>query len=196
MEKNLRISKIQRKTKETEISLELNLDGSGNHQISTGIGFLDHMLELFTFHARFDLKLKGTGDLDIDTHHSAEDIGIALGQAFKEALGDKKGIERYGTSYLPMDETLGRAVVDLSTRSYIVFNADFKRENIGDLATEDIREFFTAFASNAGLTLHLEILYGENDHHKAESLFKALGRAIKAAIEITSERIVSTKGVL
>ncbi|MGB5824077.1 MAG: imidazoleglycerol-phosphate dehydratase HisB [Proteocatella sp.] len=196
MNMNSRISKIQRKTKETQISLELNLDGSGTSDISTGIGFLDHMLDLFTFHGSLDLKLRCTGDLDVDTHHSVEDIGIALGQAFKEALGDKKGIERYGTSYLPMDETLGRVVVDFSGRSYMVYRAEFKRENLGRLPTEEIREFFVAFANNAGLTLHAEILYGENDHHKAESLFKGLGRAIRTAVEITSEKIVSTKGVI
>jgi len=193
---NSRISSIQRKTKETHISLELDLDGSGKSDIATGIGFLNHMLDLFTFHGSLDLKLRCTGDLDVDTHHSVEDIGIALGQAFKEALGDKIGIERYGTSYLPMDETLARIVVDFSGRSYTVFRAEFKREDIGNLPTEEIREFFIAFANNAGLTLHAEILYGDNDHHKAESLFKGLGRAVKTAVEITSEKIVSTKGVI
>lgn len=193
---NERKSRIQRKTRETHISLELNLDGSGKSDISTGIGFLDHMLDLFTFHGNLDLKLRCAGDLDVDTHHSVEDIGIALGQAFKEALGDKKGIERYGASYLPMDETLARIVVDFSGRSYTVFRAEFKREAIGSLPTEEIREFFIAFANNAGLTLHAEILYGENDHHKAESLFKGLGRAVKTAVEISSEKIVSTKGVI
>lgn len=193
---NCRTSKTDRKTKETQISLELNLDGSGKSDIATGIGFLDHMLDLFTFHGGLDLSIKCRGDLEVDTHHSVEDIGIALGQAFKEALGDKRGIERYGTAYLPMDETLARIVLDFSGRTYLVYKAEFKRENIGTLPSEEIREFLLAFANNAGLTLHAEVLYGENDHHKAESLFKGLGRAIKTAVEITSEKIVSTKGVI
>ena len=183
-----RSASVKRITKETDIELSLSLDGSGRSSIDTGIGFLDHMLELFAFHGSLDLEIKCSGDLEVDTHHTTEDIAIALGQAIREALGDKKGIERYGQCYLPMD--------DFSGRSCCVFRAEFTRDSLGSLAIEDIREFFMALSANAGLTLHAEVLYGSNDHHRAESLFKGLGRAVKSAISVTSDRILSTKGVI
>lgn len=191
-----RSASVKRITKETDIELSLSLDGSGRSSIDTGIGFLDHMLELFAFHGSLDLEIKCSGDLEVDTHHTTEDIAIALGQAIREALGDKKGIERYGMCYLPMDETLARIVLDFSGRSCCVFRAEFTRDSLGSLAIEDIREFFMALSANAGLTLHAEVLYGSNDHHRAESLFKGLGRAVKSAISVTSDRILSTKGVI
>lgn len=187
---------VKRNTLETEIELELNLDGSGRAEINTGIGFLDHMLTLFAFHGKFDLKIKCKGDLYSDTHHTAEDIGIALGQAFTKALGDKKGIERYGYMYLPMDETLTRLVVDLGGRPYLVYKLIFKRDSIGTMATEDFKEFFLGFANNCLCNLHVELLYGDNDHHKIEAVFKAFGRVMKKAVEITSDSLQSTKGVL
>ncbi len=191
-----RSASVKRTTRETDIELSLSLDGSGRSSIDTGIGFLDHMLELFAFHGSLDLEIKCSGDLEVDTHHTTEDIAIALGQAIREALGDKKGIERYGMCYLPMDETLARIVLDFSGRSCCVFRAEFTRDSLGSLAIEDIREFFMALSANAGLTLHAEVLYGSNDHHRAESLFKGLGRAVKSAISVTSDRILSTKGVI
>ena len=191
-----RSASVKRTTRETDIELSLSLDGSGRSSIDTGIGFLDHMLELFAFHGSLDLEIKCSGDLEVDTHHTTEDIAIALGQAIREALGDKKGIERYGMCYLPMDETLARIVLDFSGRSCCVFRAEFTRDSLGSLAIEDIREFFMALSANAGLTLHAEVLYGSNDHHWAESLFKGLGRAVKSAISVTSDRILSTKGVI
>ena len=191
-----RSASVKRTTRETDIELSLSLDGSGRSSIDTGIGFLDHMLELFAFHGSLDLEIKCSGDLEVDTHHTTEDIAIALGQAYREALGDKKGIERYGQCYLPMDETLARIVLDFSGRSCCVFRAEFTRDRLGSLAIEDIREFFMALSANAGLTLHAEVLYGSNDHHRAESLFKGLGRAVKSAVSVTSDRILSTKGVI
>lgn len=191
-----RVAKLARQTKETSIKLTLNIDGSGQCDIDTGIGFLDHMLNLWAFHADFDLELVCRGDLEVDSHHSVEDIGICLGKALNMALGDKLGIERYGLCYLPMDETLCRSVVDISGRACCIYCAEFKRHQLGTLSSEDVREFFIAFANNANITLHSEILYGENDHHKAESLFKSLGRALKQAVNINSEKLVSTKGTL
>ena len=191
-----RSASVKRTTRETDIELSLSLDGSGRSSIDTGIGFLDHMLELFAFHGSLDLEIKCSGDLEVDTHHTTEDIAIALGQAIREALGDKKGIERYGMCYLPMDETLARIVLDFSGRSCCVFRAEFTRDSLGSLAIEDIREFFMALSANAGLTLHAEVLYGSNDHHRAESLFKGLGRAVKSAVSVTSDRVLSTKGVI
>nr|WP_312576615.1 imidazoleglycerol-phosphate dehydratase HisB [Sedimentibacter sp.] len=192
----MRQSNIKRITNETNIEVELNLDGSGKTEIDTGIGLLNHMLTLFGFHGGFDLKIKCAGDLDVDSHHTAEDIGITLGQAFKEAIGDKKGIERYGTMLLPMDEALARVVVDISGRPYLVYLVDFKREMIKDMATEDFKEFFKGFVNNSLTTLHIELLYGENDHHKIEGVFKGLGRALKYASRITSSTLQSTKGDL
>lgn len=192
----MRQVKIVRNTLETEVELELNLDGSGRADIDTGIGFLDHMLTLFAFHGKFDLKIHCKGDLYSDTHHTAEDIGIVLGQGIRKAIGDKKGIDRYGYMYLPMDESLVRLVVDLGGRPYLVYNLTFKRDNIGTMATEDFKEFFLGFANNCLCNLHIDLLYGENDHHKIEAVFKAFARAMKKAVEITSEDLQSTKGVL
>ena len=193
----MRKTEISRKTQETDIQLTLNLDGTGQYDIQTGIGFLDHMLSLFAFHAGFDLTLHAKGDLEVDDHHTVEDIGIVLGQAFRKVFGDKKGINRYGFFLLPMDEVLARAVVDISGRYFLYFQAQFKREKIGDLATENVKEFFQAFVRESGATLHLEILTFGNDHHQAEALFKSFGRALKSAVQITgSKQIPSTKGEL
>ena len=192
-----RYSKIERNTKETEITLELELDGKGNSNIDTGIGFFDHMLTLFAFHGKMDLNIKAEGDLYVCDHHTVEDVGIALGEAFKKAIGDKDGINRYGTFYIPMDEALVFASLDISNRPFLVFDCNFKREKVGEMSTEMVLEFFRAFAFNAGITLHLKAIYGENDHHKIEALFKALGRAIKEAKSINSENgLPSTKGKL
>nr|WP_300096234.1 imidazoleglycerol-phosphate dehydratase HisB [Sedimentibacter sp.] len=192
----MRTSTVKRKTFETEINVELDVDGSGKTDIETGIGFLNHMLILFGFHGGFDLKVKCSGDLDVDSHHTAEDIGIALGEAFKIALGDKKGIERYGFMFLPMDESLARVAVDFSGRPTLVYNAGFERAMLGNMATEDFKEFFKGFVNNSLSTLHIEVLYGENDHHKIEAVFKGFGRALKTASRITSENCMSTKGAL
>lgn len=190
-----RYSKKERATKETSVQLEIDLEGKGNIEINTGIGFFDHMLNLFAFHGQIDLKVLAKGDLEVCDHHTIEDIGITLGEAFKEALGNKEGINRYGTFYVPMDETLALVSLDISNRPYLVFDCDFKREKVGEMSTEMVVEFFRAFAFNAGITLHLKVLYGENDHHKIEALFKALGRAIKEAKFRSEENgIPSTKG--
>lgn len=192
-----RFSKKERITKETSIKLDINLDGSGKGEINTGIGFFDHMLNLLAFNSKIDLNVVAKGDLEICDHHTIEDIGITLGEAFKEALGDKAGINRYGTFYIPMDETLALASLDISNRPFLVFDCDFKREKVGEMATEMVVEFFRAFAFNAGITLHLKVLYGENDHHKIEALFKALGRAVKEAKFRSEENgVPSTKGSL
>lgn len=191
----MRIADITRKTKETVISASLNLDG-GEVKINTGIGFLDHMLTALGVHGGFGLTLAAKGDLEVDGHHTAEDVGIVLGKAFGEALGDKGGIVRYGSAFIPMDEALGFCAVDISGRPFLVFNAEFTNEKIGELDTCLIEEFMRAFAFNAGITLHLRCEYGKNDHHKAEALFKALAYALKAATRQNSGEIVSTKGVL
>lgn len=192
----MRKSSIKRKTKETDIEIELNIDGDGTAEIDTGIGFLDHMLTLFAFHGSFDLKIKCKGDLYVDTHHSSEDIGIALGQAFLNALGDKKGIERYGFMFVPMDEAMSRVAVDFSGRPYLVYNVEFNNSRLGTMASEDFKEFFRGFVGNSLTTLHIEMMYGENDHHKIEAVFKAFGRALKKASSLTSDKLQSTKGVL
>lgn len=192
----MRKAKVNRKTFETDISIELNIDGTGKSDIDTGIGFLNHMLTLFSFHGGFDLKVKCKGDLYVDSHHTSEDIGITLGQVFKEALGDKKGIERYGSILMPMDEALARVLIDFSGRPYLIYNVDFNNNKLGEIATEDFKEFFKGFVNNSLSTLHIEILYGENDHHKIESVFKGFGRAIKTSSNITSDNLQSTKGVL
>lgn len=192
----MRKCSIKRRTNETDIEIVLNLDGSGITEVDTGIGFLNHMLTLFGFHGNFDLKIKCTGDLDVDSHHTAEDVGIALGQAFREALGDKKGIERYGFMFLPMDEAMARVAVDLSGRPYLVYNIEFNRSSLGSIAAEDFKEFFKGFANNSLCTLHIGLLYGENDHHKIEAVFKGLGRALKKACCITCDKLQSTKGEL
>lgn len=191
----MRKAEITRKTKETVISASLNLDG-GEVKIKTGIGFLDHMLTALGVHGGFGLTLAAKGDLEVDGHHTAEDVGIVLGKAFCEALGDKGGIVRYGSAYIPMDEALGFCAVDISGRPFLVFNAEFTNEKIGELDTCLIEEFMRAFAFNAGITLHLRCEYGKNDHHKAEALFKALAYALKTATRQNSGEIVSTKGVL
>ena len=196
--KQKRAAKIECKTKETAIKLELNLDGSGKTNIKSGIGFLDHMLDLLAFHGMFDLKLKCDGDLEIDTHHTTEDIALALGRALAESVGEKKGIFRYGHSYVPMDESLIRAALDLSGRPEFVFHGEFTQPTIGYLDTQMITHFFKSLAVSARMTLHLSILYGINDHHKCEGMFKSVGRALRAAVELDLRRkdVVSTKGTL
>ena len=191
----MRKSEITRKTKETVISASLNLDG-GEVKINTGIGFLDHMLTALGVHGGFGLTLAAKGDLEVDGHHTAEDVGIVLGKAFCEALGDKGGIMRYGSAFIPMDEALGFCAVDISGRPFLVFNAEFVNEKIGELDTCLIEEFMRAFAFNAGVALHLRCEYGKNDHHKAEALFKALAYALKTATRQNSGGVISTKGVL
>lgn len=190
---------IARKTKETEISATIDLDGTGAYDIKTGIGFLDHMLEQLSRHGLIDITLKAKGDLHIDYHHTAEDSGIVLGQAFAKALGDKAGIMRYADVHLPMDETLTRVCVDVSGRPYLIWKVNFTRDKLGEMDTELFREWFQAFAQNAGITLHVENLYGENNHHIAETCYKGLARALKAAITIDPRqagRVPSTKGTL
>ena len=196
--KQKRVAKIGRITNETKIKLELNLDGSGKTEIKTGIGFLDHMLNLWAFHGLFDLKIKCSGDLEIDAHHTTEDIAIVLGSALAKAVGEKKGISRYGHAYVPMDEALIRAALDLSGRSEFVFSGEFSQQTIGQLDTQMITHFFRSLAMSSGMTLHMVILYGINDHHKCEGLFKALGRALRVAVELDPRRteVVSTKGTL
>jgi len=195
----MRSAAIKRKTGETDIAVSVALDGTGEAKIASGVGFLDHMLTLLARHALFDIEVSCKGDLEIDQHHSVEDIGIALGQAFKQALGNKKGITRYAHSYLPMDETLSRVAVDVSGRPFLVFKTEFAREKIGEFDTELVREWFQAFAINAGVTLHVETLYGDNAHHIAESCFKGLARALRSAVAIDPReegRVPSTKGSL
>ncbi len=195
----MRSASVSRRTAETDVSLSIALDGTGKAEISTGVGFLDHMLELFARHGLFDLTVTVTGDLYVDQHHTTEDTGIALGQALLQALGDKKGISRYADIHLPMDETLTRLAVDISGRPFLVFRTTFPTEKIGAFDTELVREFFQAFAINAGLTLHVETLYGANSHHIAESCFKGLARALRRAVAVDPReegRVPSTKGTL
>lgn len=191
----MRSSELSRETKETKVGLKLDLDSEKTPRINTGIGFFDHMLTLLSFHGKFFLEVEANGDLEVCDHHTIEDIAIVFGKAFREAIGDRKGIERYGHCRLPMDETLVDVTLDLSNRGYLVFNGEFQRESIGTMSTEMVREFLYAFAINAGITLHVNILYGTNDHHKIEAIFKGLGRALAQAKDITSDRLVSTKGV-
>ena len=193
----MRSGKINRTTNETRIDVELNLDG-GKSEISTGIGFFDHMLNLFAAHGQFGLKLTCAGDLEVDGHHSVEDIGISLGAALKSALSDKRGITRYGTFFLPMDETLALVSVDISGRPYLVCEVGELAPMIGNFDTELVEEFLRAFAFNAGITLHVKILYGKNSHHKVEAIFKALGHALKIAVTVDDKihGVPSTKGVL
>ena len=195
----MRKASIERKTTETEIAVTVDLDGKGAYDVKTGVGFLDHMLEQLARHSLLDIKVRAKGDLHIDFHHTTEDSGIALGQAVAKALGDRKGIRRYASVHLPMDEALTRAAIDVSGRPYLVWKVAFSRPKIGDFDTELVREWFQAFAMNAGVTLHVETLYGDNNHHIAESCFKALARALREAIEIDprqKDRIPSTKGSL
>ncbi len=180
----MRKARIERKTKETQIAVEVNLDGTGIYSISTGVGFFDHMLEQLSRHSRIDISLDAKGDLHVDQHHTVEDCGIALGQAVAKALGDKRGIVRYAHAYLPMDETLTRTALDISGRPYLVWRVTLPAQKIGGMDAELVREFFQAFAQNGGITLHIELLYGENSHHIAESCFKGLARALGLAIAI------------
>jgi imidazoleglycerol-phosphate dehydratase len=194
-----RKSRIARKTNETEITVEIDLDGMGVHRMATGIGFLDHMLDQLSRHSLIDMAVTAKGDLHIDLHHTAEDTGIALGLAVKQALGDKKGIRRYASADLAMDGTLTRAAIDVSGRPFLVWKVAFTTDKVGEMDTELFREWFQAFAMNAGITLHVETFYGDNNHHIAESAFKALARALRDAVEIdprAADRIPSTKGTL
>jgi imidazoleglycerol-phosphate dehydratase len=194
-----RRASVARKTKETEISVSVDLDGSGKSEIETGIGFLDHMLEQLSRHSLIDLTVKAKGDLHIDFHHTTEDTGIAIGEAVSKALGERKGINRYGDAMIPMDETLTRVALDASNRPYLIWKVNFTKPKLGEMDTELFKEWFQAFAQNAGLTLHIENLYGENNHHIVESCYKGLARALRAAVEIDprkSDAIPSTKGVL
>lgn len=191
-----RTAALSRETRETNISVKLGLDGSGTNSIDTGIGFFDHMLTALSVHSRIDLDVKVKGDLYVDGHHSVEDTGIVLGKAFSQAVGDMKGIARYGTAFIPMDESLGFCCLDISGRPFLVFDADFSDMRIGEYDCCLTEEFFRAFAYNAGITLHLKCEYGKNDHHKTESLFKAAAHALKAAVRLDGSEILSTKGVL
>ncbi len=194
-----RVAGIGRVTKETDISLEIDLDGKGNADIDTGVGFFDHMLNGFTRHGGFDLTVKCSGDLEVDAHHTVEDIGIALGQAISKALGEKKGITRYGFASIPMDEALAQCSIDISGRGFLVFKCDFAAPMCGTMDTQLAEEFFRAVSSNAAITLHLDCPYGANDHHKMEALFKAFGRALRQAVSIdprNEDQVPSTKGVL
>jgi imidazoleglycerol-phosphate dehydratase len=195
----MRSARVTRRTNETDVAVALDLDGSGRVDVATGIGFLDHMLELFARHALFDLEAKATGDLQVDDHHTTEDCGIALGQAFAQALGEKRGIARYADVQLPMDEALTRVALDISGRPFLVFRTAFTAPKIGTYDTELVREWFQAFAAHAGITLHVETFYGANSHHIAESCFKGLARALRKAIAEDGReagRVPSTKGAL
>lgn len=195
----MRKAEIARKTNETDIQVSVNLDGTGQHKMQTGIGFLDHMLDQLSKHSLIDINVEAKGDLHIDMHHTAEDTGIALGEAVKKALGDKKGIRRYASADLPMDGTLSRVALDVSGRPFLVWRVDFTSDKVGEMDTELFREWFQAFAMNAGITLHVECVYGDNNHHIAESCFKALAKALRQAVEIdprAADAIPSTKGSL
>lgn len=192
----MRKATLRRTTGETDISITLTIDGKGYFEGTSGIGFFDHMLHLFARHSGMDMSLTCQGDLDVDNHHTIEDIGITLGEVFEKALGDKKGIHRYGCFFCPMDETLSRIVLDLSGRPYLVFDVDIPVERIGSFETEMTREFFLAFANNAKMNLHMATLYGVNGHHIVESLFKGIGHALKEAVAVEGDTVLSTKGVL
>ncbi len=195
----MRKATVERNTNETKITASVDLDGSGSYSVATGIGFLDHMLEQLSRHSLIDLDVKAEGDLHIDFHHTTEDSGIAIGEAFSKALGDRKGIARFGQSLSPMDETLTRIVLDASNRPYLIWKVAFARDKVGDMDTELFKEWFQAFGQAAGLTLHVECLYGDNNHHIVESCFKGLARALRQAIEIDprkADAVPSTKGVL
>ena len=195
----MRIAKVNRKTKETSIEAEVNLDGKGVYKIDTGIGFLNHMLEQLSKHSLVDINLKAKGDLHIDLHHTTEDSGIVIGEAIAKALGDKKGIKRYAHAYIPMDETLSRVSLDISNRPYLVWNVKLKVEKLGEMDTELFKEWFQAFSQSAGITLHIENIYGDNSHHIIESCFKGLARALRFALEKdarAADSLPSTKGIL
>jgi len=195
----MRTATVERKTKETEISVTVDLDGTGIYDVSTGIGFLDHMLEQLSRHSLMDLTVKAKGDLHIDFHHTTEDTGIAIGEAISQALGERKGITRYASALIPMDETLSRVAMDVSNRPYLIWRVEFSKPKLGDMDTELFKEWFQAFAQGAGITLHVDNLYGENNHHIVESCYKGLARALRDAIEIDprkADEVPSTKGVL
>ena len=194
-----RIATVERKTKETEVFVSLDLDGNGDYDVDTGIGFLDHMLEQLSRHSLIDLKVRVDGDLHIDMHHTTEDSGIVIGEAVKQALGTFKGIKRYASSLIPMDETLTRCAIDVSGRPYLIWKVELSKPKLGEMDTELFKEWFQAFAQAAGITLHMENLYGKNNHHIVESCFKALARALRLAIEVdprTADRVPSTKGII
>ena len=195
----MRTAKVARKTNETEIAVTVDLDGTGTYEVATGIGFLDHMLEQLSRHSLIDLTVNAKGDLHIDFHHTTEDIGIAIGEAVSQALGDRRGITRYAEATIPMDETLTRVTMDISNRAYLIWRVDFSKPKLGDMDTELFKEWFQAFAQAAGITLHVENLYGENNHHIVESCYKALARALRDAITIDPRKaddVPSTKGTL
>jgi imidazoleglycerol-phosphate dehydratase len=195
----MRKAEVKRETKETQISVSLDLDGSGKHDVNTGIGFLDHMLDQLARHGQIDLKLRAKGDLHIDMHHTAEDVGIVIGQAVARALGDRRGIRRFSSVHLAMDEALTRVVIDVSGRPYLVWKVALPSARLGDFDTELVREWFHAFAQNAGITLHVETLYGDNTHHVVETCFKGLARAMREAVAIDErapDAVPSTKGTL
>jgi len=195
----MRTATVERKTKETEISVTVDLDGTGIYDVSTGIGFLDHMLEQLSRHSLMDLTVKAKGDLHIDFHHTTEDTGIAIGEAVSQALGERKGITRYASALIPMDETLSRVAMDVSNRPYLIWRVEFSKPKLGDMDTELFKEWFQAFAQGAGITLHVDNLYGENNHHIVESCYKGLARALRDAIEIDprkADEVPSTKGVI
>ena len=194
-----RKAKISRKTKETSIAVEVNIDGNGKYKIDTGIGFLDHMLEQLSKHSLMDINVKAKGDTHIDLHHTTEDTGIAIGEAVKKASGNRKGIKRYASTIIPMDETLSRVSIDVSNRPYLIWRVDLKVEKLGEMDTELFKEWFQAFSQSAGITLHMENIYGDNSHHIIESCFKALARSLRTALEIdprNKKSIPSTKGSL
>ena len=193
----MRTAKITRKTKETDIKIEINLDSIENTEISTGVGFFDHMLTALSLHSGIGMNINVIGDLEVDCHHTIEDTGIALGQALSQALVDKSGIARYGTSSIPMDEALAFATLDISGRPFLVYNGDFSEAKMGTMDTQMVEEFFRALAFNAGITVHINLMYGTNDHHKAEAIFKAFAHALKDAIvRVDNGEVLSTKGVL
>jgi len=195
----MRTATVKRNTKETEIQVDINLDGQGKYDIQTGIGFLDHMLEQLSRHSLIDITIKAKGDLHIDYHHTTEDTGWAIGEALKNALGEKKGIMRFAHSYIPMDETLSRVALDISNRPYLIWKVDFSKPKLGDMDTELFKEWFQSFSQSAGITLHVENIYGDNNHHIVESCYKGLARALKTAIAIDAQKpdaIPSTKGKL
>lgn len=196
MVERMRKSEIERKTYETEIQLAMNIDGEGQSDIDTGVGFFDHMLTLFSKHGMMDLALKCKGDLSVDCHHTVEDIGIVLGKAFGECIQDKKGILRYASEFTPMDETLVQTAVDISGRPYLVFNVDFEQDRVGDFDTEMTEEFFRAFVYHAQITLHINLIYGKNTHHIIEAIFKSVGRILNQSTKIEGNQIMSTKGVI
>ena len=192
----MRTAELSRTTRETDITVKMDLDGTGVHDIDTGIGFFDHMLTALSAHSGIDMTVKTKGDLYVDGHHSVEDTGIVMGKVFAKAIGDKKGIARYGSAYITMDESLAFACLDISNRPFLVFDADFTDMRIGEYDTCLTEEFFRAFAFNAGITLHLKVEYGKNDHHKTEALFKACAHALKAAVRVGGDSVLSTKGVI